>query len=213
MDPLAVELECPSPNNDGLVRRLRDLIAASLGLSVLWPLILLLAVLIKLDSPGPAIFKQTRVGYRGRPFTLYKFRTMVTGAEGQQPEITDFWTHKFEPLKPPGRDPRVTTTGWILRRMSLDELPQLLNVVRGEMSLVGPRPETPKIVDKFPPAYHLRHEARPGLTGLAQVNGLVDITYHEKVMYDLEYVKSQSSSLDLAILRRTVRVVLGGRGR
>jgi lipopolysaccharide/colanic/teichoic acid biosynthesis glycosyltransferase len=213
MDPLAMELECPSPNNDGLVRRLRDLMAASVGLSILWPLILLLAALIKLDSPGPAIFKQTRVGYRGRPFTLYKFRTMVTGAEGQQPEITDFRTHKFEPLKPPGRDPRVTTTGWILRRMSLDELPQLLNVVRGEMSLVGPRPETPKIVDRFPPAYHLRHETKPGLTGLAQVNGLVDITYHEKVMYDLEYVKSQSSSLDLAILLRTVRVVLGGRGR
>jgi lipopolysaccharide/colanic/teichoic acid biosynthesis glycosyltransferase len=208
-----VELEYPSPNNDGLVRRLRDFIAASVGLSILWPLILLLAALIRLDSPGPAIFKQTRVGYRGRPFTLYKFRTMVTGAEGQQPEIADFRTHKFEPLKPPGRDPRVTTIGWILRRMSLDELPQLLNVVRGEMSLVGPRPETPKIVDRFPPAYHLRHETRPGLTGLAQVNGLVDITYHEKVMYDLEYVKKQSSSLDLAILLRTIRVVLGGGGR
>ena len=81
------------------------------------------------------------------------------------------------------------------------------------MSLVGPRPETPKVVDKFPPAYHLRHEAKPGLTGLAQVNGLADITYHEKVMYDLEYVKRQSSSLDLAILLRTVRVVLSGKGR
>jgi lipopolysaccharide/colanic/teichoic acid biosynthesis glycosyltransferase len=103
--------------------------------------------------------------------------------------------------------------GWLLRRLSLDELPQLLNVLRGEMSLVGPRPEMLKVVDKFPPAYHLRHETKPGLTGLAQVNGQADITYHEKVMYDLEYVKRQSSSLDLAILLRTIRVVLGGKGR
>ncbi len=180
---------------------------------MLWPLILLLAVLIKLDSPGPAIFRQTRVGYLGRPFTLYKFRTMVIAAERREPEISDFRTHKFEPLKPPGRDPRVTMLGWILRRTSLDELPQLLNVVKGDMSLVGPRPEVPTIVDTFPPAYHLRHETKPGLTGLAQVNGLADITYHEKVMYDLEYVKRQSSSLDVEILLRTVRVVLGGGGR
>jgi lipopolysaccharide/colanic/teichoic acid biosynthesis glycosyltransferase len=138
---------------------------------------------------------------------------MVVGAERQEPETIDFRSRKFDALKPPGRDARVTTIGWILRRTSLDELPQLLNVVRGHMSLVGPRPETPTIVDKFPPAYHLRHETKPGLTGLAQVNGLADITYHEKVMYDLEYVKRQSSSLDLAILLRTVRVVLGGKGR
>ena len=208
-----MRLEWPPKNNDGIARRLRDLTAASLGLAILWPLILLLAALIKLDSPGTPIFKQTRIGYRGRPFTLYKFRTMVIWAEEQQPEIVDFRTHKFEKVKPSGRDPRVTRLGWILRRTSLDELLQLLNVVKGDMSLVGPRPELPKVVDKFPPAYHLRHETRPGLTGLAQVNGLADVTYHEKVMYDLEYVKRQSSSFDLAILLRTVRVVLGGKGR
>lgn len=208
-----MELESPPRNIDGGWRRLRDVIAASLGLALLWPLIMLLALLIKLDSPGPAIFKQRRVGYLGRPFTLHKFRTMVPWAEAEQPEIKDFRTHKFEPLKPPGRDPRVTRVGWILRRTSLDELPQLMNVLRGEMSLVGPRPETPEIVDKFPPAYHLRHEVKPGLTGLAQVNGLADITYHEKVMHDLEYVRRQSSQLDLAILLRTIRVVLSGRGR
>jgi len=100
-----------------------------------------------------------------------------------------------------------------LRRMRLDELPQLLNVVKGDMSIVGPRPEVPKIVNRFPPAYHLRHTTKPGLTGLAQVNGLADITYHEKVMYDLEYVKRQSSSLDLTILLRTIKVVLSGKGR
>lgn len=208
-----MQLECPPPNRDALIRRLRDVIAATLGIAVLWPLILLLAALIKLDSPGPAIFRQTRVGYRGRPFTLYKFRTMLAGAEDEQPEITDFRSHKFEPLKPPGRDPRTTRIGWILRRTSLDELPQLLNVVKGEMSLVGPRPETPQIVDRFPPAYHLRHQVKPGLTGLAQVNGLVDMTYHEKVMYDLLYVQRQSSSLDLKILLRTTWVVLSGKGR
>ena len=208
-----MEIRWPPKNRDVTVRRIRDFLASSLGLAIIWPLILLIAALVKLDSPGPPIFKQKRVGYQGRPFTLYKFRTMVVGAEGRQPEIADFRTHKFEPLKPPSRDPRVTTMGWLLRRLSLDELPQLLNVLRGEMSLVGPRPETLKVVDKFPPAYHLRHETKPGLTGLAQVNGQADITYHEKVMYDLEYVKRQSSSLDLAILLRTIRVVLGGKGR
>jgi len=208
-----MEIRWPPKNRDVAVRRVRDVLASSLGLAIIWPLILLIAALVKLDSPGPPIFKQKRVGYQGRPFTLYKFRTMVVGAEGRQPEIADFRTHKFEPLKPPSRDPRVTTMGWLLRRLSLDELPQLLNVLRGEMSLVGPRPETLKVVDKFPPAYHLRHETKPGLTGLAQVNGQADITYHEKVMYDLEYVKRQSSSLDLAILLRTIRVVLRGKGR
>ena len=208
-----MELEYPPRNSDAAARRLRDFIGATIGLSILWPLILFLAALIKLDSPGPAFFVQKRVGYRGRAFTLYKFRTMVVGAEGQQPEIKDFRTHKFEQLKPPGRDSRITRVGWILRRTSLDELPQLFNVVKGQMSLVGPRPENPEVVDKFPPAYHLRHETKPGLTGLAQVNGLSDITYHEKVMYDLEYVGRQSSHLDVAILVRTVRVLLGGKGR
>jgi len=208
-----MRVEWPPRNHDGIARRLRDLTAASLGLALVWPLILLVAALIRLDSPGAPIFRQTRIGYRGRPFTLYKFRTMVIGAEEQEEEITDFRTHKFEQLKPPGRDPRVTRLGWMLRKTSLDELPQLLNVVKGEMSLVGPRPETPKLVDRFPPAYHLRHEAKPGLTGLAQVNGLADITYHEKVMYDLEYVNRQSAPLDLAILLRTIGVVLSGKGR
>jgi lipopolysaccharide/colanic/teichoic acid biosynthesis glycosyltransferase len=137
---------------------------------------------------------------------------MVPWAEAEQPEIEDFRTHKFQPLKPT-RDPRITRIGRVLRRTSLDELPQLLNVLKGEMSLVGPRPETPKIVDKFPPAYHLRHEVKPGLTGLAQVNGLADITYHEKVMHDLEYVRRQSSQLDLSILLRTIHVVVSGKGR
>jgi lipopolysaccharide/colanic/teichoic acid biosynthesis glycosyltransferase len=207
-----MNIEFPPRNSHAAVRRFRDLTASSIALALLWPIIALLALMVKLDSPGPAIYKQRRVGYRGRPFTLYKFRTMVVGAEAQQ-KIEDFRTHKFQPLKPPGRDPRVTRIGWMLRRTSLDELLQLLNVVKGDMSLVGPRPETPGVVDTFPPAYHLRHETRPGLTGLAQVNGLVDITYHEKVMYDLEYVKRQSSALDLAILLRTPIMVLTGKGR
>ena len=135
-----MEIRWPPSNRNVTARRVRDILASSLGLAIIWPLILLIAALVKLDSPGSPIFKQKRVGYQGRPFTLYKFRTMVVGAEGQQPEIADFRTHKFEPLKPPSRDPRITTMGWLLRRLSLDELPQLLNVLRGEMSLVGPRP-------------------------------------------------------------------------
>ena len=208
-----MNLHWPPHVKDGTLRRFRDLVIASVGLAALSPVVLIVAAAVKMDSPGPALFTQKRIGYRGRPFTLYKFRTMVVGAEGQQRPIEDFRTHKFEQLKPPSRDPRVTRIGWILRKLSLDEMLQLLNVVRGDMSLVGPRPEVPKVVDTFPPAYHLRHEVKPGLTGLAQVNGLADITYHEKVMYDLEYVKRQSASLDLAILLRTVRVVLSGKGR
>ena len=132
-----MEITWPPSNRNVVARRVRDILASSVGLAIIWPLILLLAALVKLDSPGPPIFRQTRIGYRGRPFTLYKFRTMVIGAEDQEQEITDFRTHKFEQLKPPGRDPRVTRLGWILRRTSLDELPQLLNVVNAKTGSSG----------------------------------------------------------------------------
>ena len=206
-----MELEWPPRNNNAIARRFRDITASWLGLAVFWPVLVLIAAIVMIDSPVPVFYKQKRVGYRGHLFALYKFRTMVVGM--QELETPDFQDRKFELLKRPGRDPRITKMGWILRRSSLDELPQLLNVAKGEMSLVGPRPEMPRTVDTFPPAYHLRHETKPGLTGLAQVNGLADITYHEKVMYDLAYVQKQSFSLDLDILLRTVRLVLGGKGR
>ncbi|HBN09920.1 MAG TPA: lipid carrier--UDP-N-acetylgalactosaminyltransferase [Cyanobacteria bacterium UBA8530] len=208
-----MEIRWPPKNRDVTVRRVRDILASSVGLAIIWPLILLLAALVKLDSPGPAIFKQKRVGYQGRPFTLYKFRTMVVGAEGQQPEIADFRTHKFEPLKPPSRDPRVTNMGWMLRRLSLDELPQLLNVLKGDMSLVGPRPERPHFVDQFRhyvPKYMDRHLVRSGLTGWAQINGQrgQEGSIEERTRYDIYYIENWSPLFDLRIIIKTVLEVM-----
>ena len=188
-----------------------DVVGATLALAVLWPIGLLAALLVKLDSPGPALFRQQRVGYRGQLFTLYKFRTMATGREEEpysQP-IHDFNSYVFSPSR---RDPRITTVGWVLRRTSMDEFPQLRNIIRGELSLVGPRPEVPAIVDQFRPEYHGRHEVKPGLTGWAQIHGRSNLTYHETIMYDLEYVRDHSSHKDVKILLRTLKLVISQEG-
>jgi lipopolysaccharide/colanic/teichoic acid biosynthesis glycosyltransferase len=192
-------------------------VAVALGVLLLASLlIVLIVVLIKLDSKGPVLFRQRRVGYGGRQFTLYKFRTMVhrmndgTG-EGAAPlsgEI-DFKTYVFDPA---GSAEGITRVGKHLRRLSLDELPNLLNVLKGEMRLVGPRPETPELVALYPAEYHERHEVKPGITGLAQVKGRRDLTYHETMLYDLDYVRDHSLRRDLAILARSVPVVLSRKG-
>ena len=194
------------------VKRLRDLIIGSLVVAVFWPVALLIALLIKLDSPGPVLYRQTRIGYRGRPFTLYKFRTMVVGADKGQTSsqvIGDFRTYRFHSDRP---DPRVTRAGRILRLTTMDEASQFLNVVKGDLSLVGPRPELPDIVAQYPPEYHERHRVKPGLTCLAAVNGRSKLTYRQTVMYDLEYVRNPSLWRDLQILVRTVGVVLSKKG-
>ncbi len=193
-------------------KRALDLTVAAIGTLMLWPLWLLIAAAIKLGSTGPVVFRHVRVGLNGRHYTMLKFRTMVAGAEKMQAQIDDFTTYKFQPLSPPGRDPRITRMGWFLQRSSLDESLQLLNVIKGEMSLVGPRPEVPRIVAMYPPEYHERHFVKPGLAGWAQVNGRSDITYHQKIMYDLEYVLRRSFWFDLKVLLRTVKVVLTGEG-
>ncbi len=192
-------------------RRLFDLVVAILALTVLWPLWALAVLLIKLDSPGPAVFGQRRIGYKGRPFTCYKFRTMAAAAQESpySERIDDFRSFVFNP---PRLDPRVTGVGRILRRTTLDELPQLLNVVRGDMALVGPRPELPEIVAQYPPEYHSRHRVKPGMAGLAIANGRADLTYHEAIIYDLDYVEHHPFRRDLAILARTAVAVLRGEG-
>jgi lipopolysaccharide/colanic/teichoic acid biosynthesis glycosyltransferase len=189
------------------MRRFLDLYIAAVGLAVLWPFLALIALLIRIESPGSPIFRQTRVGLRGRPFTVYKFRTMRRDASlpSGVKAVQDFDTFVFTP---PGPDPRRTALGSVLRATSVDELLQLLNVLRGEMALVGPRPEIPEVVGQYPPHYHRRHTVLPGITGLAQINGRSDLTYSRTIAYDLAYVRHRSAALDLRILARTPLTVL-----
>jgi sugar transferase (PEP-CTERM system associated) len=185
-------------------------VLTGLGLLLLtWPLMLLtaLGVLIESRGRGSVLFRQVRVGQNGRPFTLYKFRSMVMDAEG---DGVARWAQS--------QDPRVTRFGNFMRKTRLDELPQLFNVLRGDMSFVGPRPERPEFVDQLAatlPYYHHRHWVKPGLTGWAQINypyGASEKDAFEKLQYDLYYVKNQSISLDLLTIIQTVEVVLWGRG-
>lgn len=189
-----------------LLKRLEDVIGASLGLILLAPLMALIGLLIKLDSAGPALYKQTRIGHRGCPYVLWKFRSMRHDSEGD--------TAKWAQLG----DDRVTRIGRWIRLLRIDELPQFFNVLKGEMSLVGPRPERPLFVQKLRqqiPYYDLRHTIRPGLTGWAQIrfNYAASVEdSHMKLQYDLYYVKHLSVWFDLSILFRTIRVILMGSG-
>ena len=195
-----------------LPSELFDRIAAALGVAVLGPLIALLSLLVKLSSPGPALFKQERIGLRGRTFTMMKFRTMTDNAHkvwAPPQRVNDFSTFVFHSIWP---DKRVTPLGRIMRRASLDELPQLFNIFRGDMRLVGPRPDEPYLVEQYRPEFHHRHDVKPGLTGLAQVSGRSDLTYSQMMAYDLNYVDHHPFARDLAILARTLSVVLRKEG-
>jgi len=196
--------------------RLFDFVGALVLLVVTAPVMLVVAALIKLDSRGPVLFRQVRVGQRGRAFTMYKFRTLVHSDDPATPNglepvprVDDFKTFVFNPF---GGGRTTTRVGKYLRLTSLDELPNLLNVLKGDMRLVGPRPELPELVVQYPREYQLRHEVKPGITGLAQVSGRGDLTYHETMLYDLEYVRNHSLRRDLSILARTVPVMLSRRG-
>jgi exopolysaccharide biosynthesis polyprenyl glycosylphosphotransferase len=192
-----------------VVKRWIDLVVASLGLVVLAPLLLVVALAVRLDSTGPVVFRQRRIGQGGRPFVMYKFRTMVVDDDTTLRLFRDDqgrWRHKV------ADDPRVTRVGRFLRRTSLDELPQLLNVLRGEMSFVGPRPELPQIVRGYEPWQHLRHVVRPGITGWWQTHGRSEYAMHEHTELDIYYVRHLSLRLDVRIVARTVRTVLGGLG-
>lgn len=193
------------------VKRGIDLVVAVLLLISLAPLFGLIALLIKLDSPGPIIFQQVRVGRNGKEFKCYKFRTMVADAEQRQPalEQTNPSSSPWFKLRD---DPRRTRVGRFLRRASLDELPQLYNVLRGEMSLIGPRPGTPQEVAKYQPWHMRRLSASPGMTGLWQVSGRSELTFDEMVLLDLYYVENWSLLLDFKILLRTGPAVFSGRG-
>lgn len=186
-----------------LCKRAFDFLAAlTAGIVLLLPLCVI-AVLIKLDSEGPALFKQERLGKDGRPFYMYKFRSMRLDAEKDGPK----WAEQD--------DDRCTRLGKFLRKCRLDELPQLWNILVGDMSIVGPRPERAYFYDEFETYIHgFRHRlaVRPGLTGLAQVNGGYDLTPEEKIVFDMEYISSRSVWLDLKIILKTVSLVFSHEG-
>jgi exopolysaccharide biosynthesis polyprenyl glycosylphosphotransferase len=186
-----------------VVKRTFDVAASALGLIILSPLLFAIAALVKFSSPGPVLFRQERIGRHGKSFTLLKFRTMLCSSKTESDTL---WTTR--------NDPRCTVLGAVLRRFSLDELPQLLNVVRGDMSLVGPRPERPYYVAKFGEdfqKYNMRHRCHVGMTGWAQVNGLRgDTSISDRLQYDLYYMRNWSFGMDLQIIFRTAFVALTG---
>jgi lipopolysaccharide/colanic/teichoic acid biosynthesis glycosyltransferase len=184
-----------------VIRRSIDIVASSLGLLVTGPLLLAAMLAIKLESRGDAIYRQRRVGLNGRSFEVLKLRTMVDGAE-----------HVGAGLAIDAGDARVTRVGALLRRTSIDELPNLLNVLRGEMSLIGPRPTLPVQVEQYTDRQRGRLAVRPGITGWAQVNGRASLPWAERIELDLYYIEHRSPALDLRILARTVAMVLGGDG-
>jgi exopolysaccharide biosynthesis polyprenyl glycosylphosphotransferase len=195
-----------------LVKTAMDRVGSLLALLLLSPLLLGIAVAVKATSSGPVLFAQTRVGRGGRQFQMLKYRSMQCDAEQRLPELTTQNRHGDEVLFKIPRDPRVTPVGRWLRRFSLDELPQLINVLRGNMSLVGPRPPLPGEVARYGRDVHRRLLVRPGLTGLWQINGRSDLSWDESIRLDLRYVENWSLSMDLLILWRTLAAVLTGQG-
>ncbi|MEA2140062.1 MAG: hypothetical protein QOC91_161 [Solirubrobacteraceae bacterium] len=190
-----------SDSVSAMIRRLLDIVLSAAALVLTAPLLLAAVLAIKLESRGPAFYRQRRSGLDGRPFDMLKLRTMVDGAE-----------HIGAGLAVNANDSRITRVGALLRRTSLDELPNLLNVLRGEMSLVGPRPTLPAQVAQYTPRQRERLSVKPGITGWAQINGRASLPWSERIELDLHYVEHRSLLLDLQILARTPALVLRGGG-
>ncbi len=184
-----------------MIRRSIDIAVSAFGLALSSPLLVACMFAIRLESPGPAIYRQRRIGRDGREFELLKLRTMVDGAE-----------HMGAGLAIEDGDPRITRVGALLRRTSLDELPNLINVLRGEMSLIGPRPTLPGQVAQYTPRQMRRLEVKPGITGWAQVNGRASLPWSQRIELDLHYIEHRTPKLDCEILWRTAALVLSGHG-
>ena len=186
------------------LKRMLDIVVATIAILILWPVMLITAVIVKLDSPGPAIYSQVRVGRFGKEFKVHKFRSMRQDAEA-----------KTGPVLAGENDPRITKFGHFMRHFMratrLDELPQLFNVLKGEMSIVGPRPERPFFVEQFikeKPEYAYRHNVKPGITGLAQIAGKYNTTAYDKLVYDLIYIQNVSVIYDLTLMLQTLKVLI-----
>jgi lipopolysaccharide/colanic/teichoic acid biosynthesis glycosyltransferase len=184
-----------------MLRRAFDVAVSGTALAVLSPFLAVATAAIRLESPGSAIYRQRRVGKDGHQFDVLKLRTMVTGAE-----------HMGRGLAVSEGDTRITRVGRLLRRTSLDEVPNLINVLRGEMSIIGPRPTVPVQVDRYTDRQRGRLAVNPGITGWAQVNGRTELSWDERIELDLWYIEHRSLRLDAIILWRTARMVLGGHG-
>lgn len=219
--PRATAPDAAAPGRSAVYPRTKravDVLVAGLCLLVLAPVMLAVALLVRLSSPGPALFRQVRVGQDGHPFEMYKFRTMRVGCSdaAHREYVTRMLSGDAGANVRDGlyklTDDRVTRLGAVLRRTSLDELPQLVNVLRGDMSLVGPRPMLPWEVELLPPAYRARHAVPGGITGLWQVSGRSALTMTQAIELDLEYVRTRSLTLDLRILARTAATLASPRG-
>ncbi|ABS32811.1 exopolysaccharide biosynthesis polyprenyl glycosylphosphotransferase [Clostridium botulinum] len=211
MPIIDIEKDIKSKKVQFVIKRFSDIILSLIGIIILSPIYLILFLWIKLDSKGPALFKQVRVGKDNKDFVIYKFRTMVVDAEKKKKidlEIEDISNFVFQSKS----DNRVTKAGKFLRKTSLDEIPQLFNVLKGNMTLVGPRPEIPDVVKHYPNEYNQRLLVTPGITGLAQVSGRGEIELGKTVYYDLTYIKNFSVWYDIKILFQTVFKVFKNEG-
>ncbi|MEO7719191.1 MAG: sugar transferase [Capsulimonas sp.] len=196
---------------DEFLRRTIDLTLCTLSLILLFPLFLALAIAIKMDSPGPVLFIQKRVGKDGVEFPFFKFRSMYIDSEERRAALL-VDNEATGPLFKMKQDPRITKVGRLIRRSSIDELPQLLNVLRGEMTLVGPRPALPVEVATYSDKERQRLVVTPGLTGLWQVSGRSDLSFEQAIHLDLEYIRRRSVLLDVEIMAKTIPAVVAGRG-
>ena len=194
------------------LKRTSDYLSSTILLTILWPVFIIIAIAIKLDSPGDVFFKQTRVGLNGKHFQIWKFRTMIQNSEHLQMNLEAQNEVKGGIIFKIKNDPRITRIGGFLRRFSLDEIPQLFNVFLGDMSLVGPRPLPLRDIKKMDSSLNIRHKVFPGITGLAQVNGRSQCSSDEFFYWDKLYVEQRSFWLDLKIILKTVPVVLTKKG-
>ena len=191
-----------------VIKRIIDIVASFTGLIVLSPLMLVVSILIKLESKGEVIFKQKRVGLNGREFYMYKFRSMVINAEELKAEL-ESQNEMSGPMFKIKDDPRITKIGKFIRKTSIDELPQLINVIKGDMSLVGPRPSLPKEVEEFETWMRERLEVKPGLTCIWQVSGRNNIDFEDWMKLDIKYVRERSLALDFKLIFKTIFVLFG----
>lgn len=191
-----------------VIKRLIDIIASICGLIILFPILVMVAIVIKIESKGPIIFSQDRVGLNGSKFKMYKFRSMIVDAERYKEKLLE-QNEMNGPMFKIKNDPRVTKVGKFIRRTSIDELPQLLNILKGDMSLVGPRPSLPKEVEKFSPWMLERLNVKPGLTCYWQISGRNDIQFEDWMKLDIKYVKERGILLDLRLVIRTFFVLFG----
>lgn len=193
------------------LKRALDILVSSIAIIFASPIMLGTAILIKLDSPGPVIFRQTRVGKWGEPFICFKFRSMYIDAEARKEQLLA-QNEANGPVFKMKHDPRVTRVGRIIRKLSIDELPQLFNVLRGDMSMVGPRPPVPKEVAQYTFDQMRRLDAIPGITGLQQISGRSDMSFKRWVELDMQYIAEQSLWRDIEILVKTIPAVVSGKG-